>query len=89
MKPGPAAQEAMARSVSGAGPREGDVLVERDGRRPVYTVRRVPAPSQLRFKSRQAALQVGSAFGRTHGVDLWTSDDGVWRPIETFRGHGD
>ena len=67
-------------------PREGDLVVAFE-RQPVdrFTVRQHPAHPQLCTASRDEAIRQARAFAESHGVDLWFSEPGGFRLLESYR----
>lgn len=82
---------AATQSAPAVRPRNGDVVVARNLRSSVYTIRQLPDAAQISAVSREEAVQLALRFAQAHGVDLWYGDDptphllNVYRPTHTIR----
>jgi hypothetical protein len=69
-------------------PRDGDVVVTRESTPVVkYTVRQVPGVVQFHASARDEAMQLARGFAQRSAVDLWSSEDGIYRLLEAYRRH--
>jgi hypothetical protein len=69
-------------------PRDGDVVVTRGSTPAVtYTVRQVPGVVQFHASARDEVMQLARGFARRSAVDLWSSEDGTHRLLESYRRH--
>ena len=70
-------------------PRDGDVVVGREAHSAVtYTVRQVPGDVQFHSSVRDEAVRLARDFAQTITVDVWYSDDGMYRLLEAHRTEG-
>jgi hypothetical protein len=70
-------------------PRPGDLVVTREARSAVrYSVREVPGEPQITLASRDETLRLARGFARDRGVDLWYSEGGETRRLDTRRAAG-
>ncbi|MGE5243039.1 MAG: hypothetical protein ACM3SQ_02290 [Betaproteobacteria bacterium] len=70
-----------------AGPvaQDGDIVVTRDPRAAArYSVRQLPGIVQF-SASRDEAVRLARSFARLHAVDVWYSEKGTHRLLETYR----
>lgn len=76
-----------AHPTAGALPRSGDVVVVREKDSAIrYTVRQLPATVQrLGASSRDEAIRLARGFAQSQGVDLWHSEEGAYRLLESYR----
>ena len=76
-----------AHSTAGALPRSGDVVVVPEKDSTIrYTVRQLPATvQQLGASSRDEAIRLARGFAQSQGVDLWHSEEGAYRLLESYR----
>lgn len=70
-------------------PQNGDIVVTREARPPVhYNVGKFPVAVQFSLSSRDEALHLAKGFAEKHGVDVWYSENGIGRLLETYRPRG-
>jgi hypothetical protein len=68
------------------GPSDGDVVVTNLSRiGQGCTIRQVPGLAQFRAPGLEQAFRLVRAFARSRGVDVWYSENGVCRIVESFR----
>ena len=70
----------------GLSPRDGDVVITREIHSRIhYTVRQLPGSVQFSAPLRNEAERLARGFGKKHTVDVWYSDAGTYRLLETYR----
>lgn len=68
-------------------PRDGDLVVAEEPDTPGrYAIRQVPGSPQVSWSSARAAIEMAGALARSHGVDVWTTQDGAPVRILCHRG---
>jgi hypothetical protein len=79
-----------APSDRGTKPEHGDIIVVREQHSaPTWTLLRHPDPKQLSFQRREEALSAARSIARESAVDLWSSQDGAHRLLESYRPKSD
>jgi hypothetical protein len=72
--------------TAAAFPQNGDIVVTREARSPVYyNVGQFPVAVQFSLSSRDEALHLARGFAEKHGVDVWYSENGTGRLLEGYR----
>lgn len=67
-------------------PQQGDLVVTRESKAAIrYTVRQVPGVAQFTASVRDEALRYVRAFAKKQAVDIWYSEKGACRLLETYR----
>jgi hypothetical protein len=67
-------------------PRDGDVVVTREAHsRVYYTVRQLPGLVGFSAAVRDEAVRLARSFAQEHCVDIWYSEDGIYRLLEAYR----
>lgn len=67
-------------------PRDGDVIVSREsGAGGKYAIRQAPGDVQLHASVRDEAIRLARGFAVKAAVDLWYTDDGPHRLLESHR----
>ena len=67
-------------------PRDGDVVVTRDGIASApFMVRLAPGEPQFAVKTGEEAICVARAYAKVHKLDFWFGDGQRWRLVESYR----
>jgi hypothetical protein len=71
-------------------PVHGDIVIVREQHSaPSWTLLRHPGPRQLSFQTREDALNATQSIARESAVNLWSSQDGAYRLLESYRRESD